>query len=1092
VVRRLLVLVSVLTLLIPSTALANEPDRAVQAPDSIRDARLGRTVSSSSAVAPSRLDRSLLNRSGPQAVVVRLKAAAVTELAAKGRGALAQKSQFARVRAQQNNVIARAQRLDATARVLGSAQRALNAVMLRVDGRQLARLARSPEVERISPVVDFELDLSETVPYIGATAAHDSGVTGEGVRIAVLDSGIDYTHAALGGPGTRKAYDAAYGANTASGKNRRITDRLNGKLLFPTETVVGGFDFVGEQWQFGPLRPDPDPIDCGFKPVKPKKIADAAGLVLCDGGHGTHVADIIAGNLGVAPDAELYAVKVCSSVSTSCSGVALIQGMDFAVDPNGDGSTSDAVDIINMSLGSPYGQAFFDDLSQAVENATGIGVLTVASAGNSGDKPYVTGAPGSTPSALSVAQTEVPSAEQDIMEVVSPASIAGQYQAVFQPWSVPLEETGAIEAPLQYGNGAGGNLNGCAAFPAGSLAGKIVLVDRGACNFTLKVSNVSVGGGEAAIIGLIAPGDPFTGADGGDRPIDIPGFMISQADSNTLKSELDTGVVVRFDPESAIPLVGTMVGSSSRGPTMLDNRVKPEIGAPGASVSAIAGRFNLTGPFGGTSGAAPMVTGSAALVLSEFADRSPAEVKSVLMNTADTDIMNAPALFGGDLAAVSRIGGGEVRVDAALASNVAAWDTELETGVLNFGFHDVTDATTSLTREVTVRNYTGVARTYAISNEFRFADDEASGVVSITAPAAVNVGARGTATFDVTLTIDGEALGEWLLDSGVNGASGNALTDQEFDGYLRLSDSAGEVHLGWHVLPRQAGDVSASADEMPADGSIQLTNNGVGTSNVIGYSLIGQSPNNPNEGSRGGQNPVIDIKNVGVQTIFVPGDPTPEEDQFGLCVDDPTVDSFVLAFAVSTWERQTHANAPAAFEFDIDTSGDGVADYAIFNQDVSGGALSDGRNVTWSLDLNDPEAAAQAFFFTLHATNAATTVLMVCGEQIGMNAADFGTPIAGDLLAVDIYFTGNVTDVVEGLEFAPLGERYLAVIGGEVVIGEIPSGATEDLEVIDFGPEGTNPSETGVLLLYNANQFGGPYSGAPEDNDDFAVTITEE
>jgi subtilisin family serine protease len=1090
VVRRILVLVSLLTLLIPSTVLANDPDRAVPAPDAIREARLDGTVSSSTAVAPSRLDRSLLGRSGPQAVVVRLKGDSVTEVAARGRGATIQKIQYARVKAQQTRVIARATRLDAASVMLGSAQRALNAVMLRIDARQLAGLAKSPDVERISPVVNYELDLSETVPYIGATAAHDAGFTGEGIRVAVLDSGVDYTHAALGGPGTRAAYDAAYGTNTQSGHNRQVDDRLRGRLLFPTESVVGGFDFVGERWPFGPLKPDPDPIDCGFKEIKPQKVAIAAGLALCSGGHGTHVADIIGGNVGVAPDTDLYAVKVCSSVSTSCSGVALIQGMDFAVDPNGDGSTADAVDIVNMSLGSLYGQAFFDDLSQAVENASAIGVLTVAAAGNGADKPYVTDSPAATPSALSVAQTQVPSAEQDIMEVLTPASIAGEYLAVFQPWSVELDETGAMTAPLQYGNGSGGNLDGCAAFAAGSLSGKAVLVDRGTCNFSLKVSNVSVGGGEVAIIGMVQPGDPFAGADGGDRPIDIPGFMISQADSDTLKSGLGAGVTVRFDPASALSLVGHMVGSSSRGPTMLDNRVKPEIGAPGASVSAIAGRFNLTGPFSGTSGATPMVAGSAALVLDAFGDRTPAEVKSVLMNTADTDILNRLAQFGGDLAAVSRIGGGEVRVDAAIRSAVAAWDTELETGVLSFGFHDVTEASTELTREVTVKNYTGIARTYAISNEFRFADDEASGAVTIAAPPSVNVPANGTAKFDVTLTIDGEALGEWLLDSGVNGASGDTLTGQEFDGYLRLTDADGEVHLGWQVLPRQSGDVEASDDEMAADEAIELTNNGIGASNVIGYSLIGQSPDNPDEGTLGGQNPVIDIKNVGAQTLFIPGDPTPDEGDAGLCTDDPTADSFVLALAVSTWERQTHANAPAAFEFDIDTSGDGEADFAIFNQDLAGD-LTDGRNATFSVDLNDPEAAPQAFFLTLHATNAATTVLLVCAEQIGMAIDDAFSPIAGDLLAVDTYFTGNVTDTVEGLEFAPFGERYLAVVGGDVVVGAVPAGATEDLEVIDFGPDGTNPSETGVMLLYNANPFGGPYSGAPEGNDDFAVTITE-
>jgi len=1074
VARKLLVLVSVLTLLLPGAALAQDPETVVSAPDHIADALLDRPVTTDAAP-PSRLDRSLLSASGSQAVVVRLKADAVAEVAATGKNAAAQQQQLRRVERQQDRLIAVASQLDANAVVLGSAQRALNAVMLTIDAGVLDELAAAPDVERIGPVVDFELDLSETVPYIGGTAAHDAGFTGEGIRVAVLDSGIDYTHAALGGPGKRGAYDAAYGSSTNHKANKRISDMFGGEVLFPSERVVGGYDFVGEVWPFGPLQPDPDPIDCGFKSIKPKAQAQAAGATQCSGGHGTHVADIIGGSLGVAPDAQLYAVKVCSPVSTSCSGVALIEGMDFAVDPDGDGSTDDAVDIINMSLGSPYGQAFFDDLSQAVENATGVGVLTVASAGNSADKPYVTGSPAAAPSALSVAQTSVPSAVQAVMEILSPPAIAGIYQAVFQPWSVPLEDAGAVEAPVQYGDGAGGNLNGCAPFGT-SLAGKIVLVDRGVCNFTLKAKNVSEAGGLVAIIGLVAPGAPFEGGDGGDRPIDIPAFMISQADSQTIKGQLAGGVTARFDPASGIPLVGHMVGSSSRGPTMLTNQVKPEIGAPGASVSAIAGRYTATGPFGGTSGAAPMVTGSAALVLDAFGDRTPAEVKAVLMNTADTDIQNAPALFGGDVAPVSRIGGGEVRVDRAIASPVAAWDSEQMSGVLSFGFHDVSDETVEVTREVTVKNYTGTDRAYAIASEFRFAADQSSGAVSVAAPASVDVPANGMATFDVTLTIDGSALAAWLLNSGGNGASGAALTAQEFDGYLRLTDADGEIHLGWHVLPRQAGDVEASASEMAADGSIDLTNDGIGSARVVGYSLIGESPDDPDEGSLGGQNPVIDIKSVGVQT-------------FG--VGPATCSSgYVLALAVATWERQTHANAPAAFEFDVDTSGDGVADYAIFNLDVAGN-LTDGRNAVFVADLNAGTPAA-AKFLTLHATNAATTVLLVCGEQIGLGAEDIGAPITGELLAVDIYFTGNVTDVVEDLAFAPFGERYLANIGGEFVFGTIPSGDTEALTVFDFGPDGTNGSETGVLLLYNANFLGGAYSGAPEGNDSFAVTITEE
>ncbi len=106
--------------------------------------------------------------------------------------------------------------------------------------------------------------------------------------------------------------------------------------------VIGGFDFVGETWPNAALAPDPNPIA-------------AAGT----GGHGTHVADIILGksadgaHKGVAPGAKLYAVKVCSAVSSSCSGTAILQGVDFALDPNGDGDLSDAVDVMNLSLGAP-------------------------------------------------------------------------------------------------------------------------------------------------------------------------------------------------------------------------------------------------------------------------------------------------------------------------------------------------------------------------------------------------------------------------------------------------------------------------------------------------------------------------------------------------------------------------------------------------------------------------------------------------------------------------------------------------------------------------------------------------------------------
>ncbi|PYS49132.1 MAG: peptidase S8, partial [Acidobacteria bacterium] len=413
--------------------------------------------------------------------------------AAEQRGYLAQLGQ------KQDALLAQIRNL--RGRDLGRLGKALNAVVVAIDASQVPAIAALPGVLTVRPLHDYQLDLSETVPYIGASVVQNAGFDGTGVRVAVLDTGIDYTHKFFQGPGTVAAYKDAYGTTTADLKNT-TTDGL-----FPTSKVVGGFDFVGERWPNGPLAPDPDPIDCG-----PSAIAAP-----CAGGHGTHVADIIAGNdgashKGVAPGAVLYAVKVCSTVSTSCSGLALLEGIEFALDPNGDGDISDAVDVINMSVGSSYGQ-IQDDLSEASTIASQLGVVVVAAAGNSADRPYIVSAPSIAPEAISVAQTQVPSAVQHRMTIVSPPAITGDYSALFQPWSALL--TSVIQAPVQYGNGAGGNLNACAPFLAGSLAGKIVLVDRGVCVFSDKIRNIANGSGLAGIIGLIAPGDPFESAFGG-------------------------------------------------------------------------------------------------------------------------------------------------------------------------------------------------------------------------------------------------------------------------------------------------------------------------------------------------------------------------------------------------------------------------------------------------------------------------------------------------------------------------------------------------------------------------------------------------
>ena len=423
-------------------------------------------------------------------------------------------------------------------------------------------------------------------------------------------------------------------------------------------------------------------------------------------GHGTHVSDIIAGSIGVAPGAKLVAVKVCSAVASACNGTALLLGIEYALDRNGDGNISDAVDVINMSLGSSYGQ-IQDDLTLASENAVKAGVVVVASAGNSADRPYIAGSPSTGPSLISVAQTTVPSDESQILTA---PGIASPIQLVAQPWAPA--QTAIISAPIDYPNT---NATACTPFAAGSLAGKIVIVDRGTCNISVKAENVGLGGALAVIIANNArqgPGDPPPSFSYGGGVITIPTYSATQADGLLVKAA--EGAVGTIDPAASVNLVGSIIASSSRGPSYSLQAIKPDIGAPGASMSAEVGTGDEETAFGGTSGAAPMVSGAAALVLSAKPTLKPWEVRVLLMNNSETDIFVNPVKQPGYLAPITRIGGGEVRVNQAVTAKVVAYEKGTKQGSLSFGYNALTsDARFKTTIEV--KNYSNQTQRFFIS-----------------------------------------------------------------------------------------------------------------------------------------------------------------------------------------------------------------------------------------------------------------------------------------------------------------------------------------------------------------------------------------
>jgi hypothetical protein len=671
----------------------------------------------------------------------------------------------------------------------------------------------------------------------------------------------------------------------------------------------------------------------------------------------------------------------------------------------------------------------------------------------------------------------VPSAALQLIDVDG----AG-YPAVFQPWSVA--PAGVITGDVQYADGAGGNLNGCAPFEPGSLTDLIVLVDRGGCNFTLKIKNVGDAGGLVGIIGLVAPGAPFSGGDGGD-PVAIPGYMISQADSNAIKAQIGNPGFGTIDPSNVLPLVGQMVGSSSRGPQHESSTLlKPEIGAPGASVSAVAGSGTGEGPFGGTSGASPMVAGAAALLLDAYGGTqatakgkasgqalghglTPLWVKGLLMNNGETNIDTDP--FTG-LAPVSRIGGGEVRVDRAVDAPAVAFEKEGFSGALSFGFVDVYDVVT-LEKTVTIRNLDNSKRTYTVTPTFRFASDEASGAITVDAPASVKVkpGLGRETTFDVSITIDGSKLPGNYMNSGSVGANPDALTLNEYDGYLILDDGEHPIHMAWHVLPRKAAHVDPSSNSFTAGGFpsvIGLDNLGVGDAQNDAYSLLATSPNIP-EGGPGEQSPTPDLRAVGITTIPVPT---------GFCSG---VDSFLWIFAVNTWERQQHL-LPVRHFVALDINQDGEDDYLVFNQDQSVfstgsfGTISDGRQLTLAYNLATDDVSA--FFYTEHSTNTGNTVLIVCGEQVGLTGTDMlATNVDMEVEATDFYY-GGPGDLITGLTVTPLGEQYFALPND--VAGN--TNDAEGLSIFDFDPFPGNTQEEGVMLITNGDRGTGARGGATE------------
>jgi len=664
--------------------------------------------------------------------------------------------------------------------------RLANAIQILADEGAARRIEGLRGVRRVERVPLLRRTLATAVPVIGAPAlwAGAPPLLGDGVTIGLVDSGIDYTHADFGGAGTSEAYLANDPAIVEPGS-------------FPSGKIVGGWDFVGDAYDpsagVSTPEPDPDPLDCTTEVA-----ADPSG------GHGTHVAGIAAGAgvlqdgstfdgpyaasfdpgvflvaPGVAPRAKLYALKVfgCQGPTTM-----LAAALERAADPDEDGSFDDRLDIVNGSLGGPYG-LYSATEAGIVAELTGLGTLIVAAAGNEGGSFFVTGAPAVYPEVLSVAA----SVDNRLVTVKATAADGevAIYPAIEGAFTKVLDATVSAELVLADPPLACGPL-----VNAADVAGKIALIDRGDCLFVDKLTQAVDAGAVGAIVADNVAADlPLQM--GGAVPIGIPGVMVTQAQGAALKAELAEGpVLAELDPTLYTgPGVELLSGLSSRGPSPIDGRLKPEIAAPGVAIdSALVGSGSGVRRNNGTSVASPMVSGAAALVREAQPGLSAFALKAALVN-ATVPLFD----FNGVAYGTGRIGGGRLDVARAARARVtaAADPTSGEIGV-SFGAV-VADATTTVKRTFVVTNHSADAvslgATLALTHEL-------PGVTVTITPGAADLAAGEPATFELTLSLDPMVLGDPGRDPGTAANQGAEEPSarhylNEVSGFVRLLETGG-------------------------------------------------------------------------------------------------------------------------------------------------------------------------------------------------------------------------------------------------------------------------------------------------------------
>jgi len=893
----------------------------------------------------------------PQTVVLKMAGDPVAVVRSRAPGkqlAEAQRQSIERdLRSRQDAIVPSIQGMGGT--VLGQFQHAINGIKVRGTPEQIRAFAALPGVIEVKGVRTYHLDNAGSVPFIGAPQAWQGppGLHGEHVRVAVIDTGVDYTHANFGGPGTVDAWKNAFAHSS---------EPADPTLFGPSAPKVkGGTDLVGDAYN-GDIptsvpMPDPNPLDCNGHGSHTSGTATGFGVTPAGTTFNGHYDATTPGQSfsigpGVAPLADLYAVRVFG-----CTGSTnvVVDAIDWAV--------ANGMQVISMSLGADFGTEDDAD-AEASENAVDAGVVVVASSGNAGTIPYVAGNPSTGEKAISVAAMD--SHEFLANGVHIALSSGGGADGVDADPAVPLP-SGSVPAVIL--TKAGSLALGCSSadYPPSGAAGALVIVSRGTCTFVTKATLAMAAG--AVAIGVV---NNTTGFFNPAIPgVTIPFIELRQSDSATFTgapSPVNATIAFANVPNAAFRAFATF---SSSGPRGGDGHLKPDITAPGVSIFSTAVGTGNQGKFlSGTSMAAPHGAGSAALAIQAHPDWDAADVAAAVVNTADaTQVVGYSASSGGN---------GLVQPFGATQTSVIAHAQD-GTPSVSFGVAELT-RDFSGDQHIVVENRGSAPASFALSVVQVPSSSTHTATVS---PTSITLAAHQSLTVDLRLAVPAATVGD-------------SSAFREVQGRVVMTPTTGNngvaLSVPYYLVPRARSLVQARLAGSESALAVGLNNRSsavTGTADFYAWGL---------RGTHSSLGP-IGLRAVGVQSFT-----------------DPALGQ-ILQFAVNTFGRTSNpdsmiydilvdVNGDGVPDYDIEAvdlgylttpthSFNGQFVIVVFNLTASGGVIktlatapTDGSTVLIPLVAADAgiTAANPRFSYVVQVTDIASNKFDAITTAASFNA----------------------------------------------------------------------------------------------------------